>query len=256
MTPHLDILLAAPTVFFTVPLVFVVLYWVMAIAGAVDLEIFDAVDGALDGAVDGALDGAVDGAFDGAVDGAADGALDADVELEVDGDADVDIGGGGIVGAFAAILRLGRVPATIPLSLFVVWGWAISFSLMELARAWALPEVFAVGLIVFAIAVVFGLLFANLTVRPIEPLFHFEPGRRRHTLVGEACTITTGRVDAGFGQADAIVGGDHLLVQVRCLLPNALCKGARALIVSWDDDRDAFIVEPMAAAGLLEDRRL
>ena len=66
MTEFIDIIFSLPTAVFTWPLMLVVLYWGVALAGLFNLEWFDGADAALDGAA-----GAVDGAIDGAVDGVA-----------------------------------------------------------------------------------------------------------------------------------------------------------------------------------------
>ena len=67
-------------------------------------------------------------------------------------------------------------------------------------------------------------------------------------MIGEACTIRTGRVDDRFGQATCEVGADSFLLQVRCdRLGNGLVRGGRALIVHYDERREAYVVEPLAA---------
>lgn len=250
MTAFLDIVLTAPTVLFTVPLVLAAFYWMLAIVGAVDIEIFDGVDGVLDGVdgvidgVDGALDGALDGAVDGAAEGAADGAAEA---------AEAATGASGLFVLLANVLRLGRVPVTVSLSAFVFWGWITGFLLTWMYRNWVgvgvLPHVvFSVGAMVVASVIAVALM--NVSVRPLEPVFQSAPGRRRSSLVGETCELTTGRVDAGFGQAHTMVGGDDMVFQVRCDHPgNGLVRGSRALIVHYDERREAYVVEPLTTAS-------
>ena len=57
------------------------------------------------------------------------------------------------------------------------------------------------------------------------------------------------RVDGGFGQAEAVVGTDHLLIQVRCDGANAPSRGQEALIIHYDDEREAYLVEPLEGNG-------
>ncbi len=78
-----------PTIVFTFGLALALLYWLVVIFGALDLDFLDSalgldsIDAALDGAlesIDGMADGAVEGAaesIDAAIDGAAEGAADA-----------------------------------------------------------------------------------------------------------------------------------------------------------------------------------
>lgn len=248
MTAFLDIVLSLPTVLFTIPLGLAAVYWALAMVGAVDIEIFDGLDGAVDGALDGALDGAVDGALDGAVDGAVDGAADGAAEA-----AEAAASGGGLFVLLANVLRLGKVPLTVSLSAFVFWGWITGFLL-----TWAYRNLLGVGLLphmvfsllAMALATVVALALMNVSVRPLEPVFQSAPGRRRSSLVGETCELTTGRVDAGFGQAHAMVGGDDMVFQVRCDHPgNGMVRGSRALIVHYDERREAYIVEPLVTAS-------
>jgi len=255
MTAFLDIIFSVPTVLFTVPLVLAAIYWALAILGAVDIEILDGVDGAidgalegLDGALDGAVDGALEGAIDGAIDGAADGALDGAAEAA---DAAEAAASGGVLVLLANVLRLGRVPLTVSLSVFVFWGWIAGFVLTWLYQNWVgtgvVPHV-AFSVLAMGLASGIGLALMNVSVRPLEPVFKSAPGRRRSSLVGESCELTTGRVDATFGQATSQVGGDDMVFQVRCDHPgNGLVKGSKALIVHYDPRREAYIVEPLAS---------
>ena len=57
--------------------------------------------------------------------------------------------------------------------------------------------------------------------------------------------LRTGRVDARFGQAECADGGAGLLIEVRCDVQNELQRGSQALIVSFDDEREAYVIEPV-----------
>jgi hypothetical protein len=266
LAEFVSIVLSFPTVVFTVPLVMLVLYWLLVIVGAADLEIFEAGDGAMEGALDGALDGAVDGALDGAVDGAMDGAAEAlDGGLDaLDGAADglegagdlldgieaeaAGAASGGVLVFLASALRLRRVPFTVSITLFVFWGWIAGFLLTALlGQQGVVPWlVFALGSMAAAMVAAAGL--TNLSVRPLEPVFVTHQGRDHGSLIGETVEVTTGRVDQEFGQGECHVDNDALLLQLRCdTSANGLKRGDTALLVSFDRHRDAFVVEPMHA---------
>ncbi len=141
------------------------------------------------------------------------------------------------------------------LSLFVLWGWITGFLL-----TWLYQNVFGMGFVpqtVFAIgamlvATVVALALTNVTVRPLEPVFRMAHGRTRDSLLGETAELTTGRVDADFGQATLQVQGDDLVIQVRCDRPgNGLRRGDHVLIVSYDKRREAFVVEPLSAVKVV-----
>ena len=225
----LQIVTSLPTVVYTAFLGLAVAYWLFTFLGALDIEALDSLTGDLD------LD------------------VDLDVELEVDVDAEVEVdaeGGGGSTWMWLAnLLRLGRIPLTVTLSLFVLGGWIISFLF-----AWANLR-FGLGvvpgwafLLGASVSSVLGaILFANATSRLVEPAFQKELARTQHDLLGEVCTVTTGRVDDRFGQAEVTASSDHMVIQVRCDGPG-LGRGDQALIVSFDKQREAFVVEPLADA--------
>lgn len=262
MTEFLHIALGFPTVLFTVPLGVALLYWAVAIVGGIDLEALqgadaldgaaEALDGALDGAVDGvadALDGALDGvadAADGALDGAAD-ALDGAADgAELDAADALDHDGGVLVWLSTA-LRLGKVPLTVVVTLLLFWGWVTSFLVawLFLHPLAGLLTGLGAGVVGLALSLVAGTALTNVSARPLEPVFRSAPGRRAASLAGEVCTVRTGRVDGRFGEALLTLGGDDLLLQVRCDVPNHLSRGASALIVHFDPQREAYVVEPL-----------
>lgn len=248
MAVFVDIILSFPTVVFSVGLVAALLYWLMVIVGAMDIEVLDFGDGLLDGAMEG-LDGSLDAA-DGALEGATEGAAEA-----ADGAVDATAGALTPILFIANIFRVGRVPLTLSLSAFVLWGWIVGFVLTWLYQGAPgfIPHL-AFSLLALLATVVIASALTNVSVRPLEPIFRAAHARERSSLLGEECVVTTGRVDSHFGQASAHLGSDDLLFQVRCDADNPLRRGDTALIVHWDDARHAFVVEPLAQR-LLESER-
>jgi hypothetical protein len=239
MTAFLESLLALPTVLFTGALGLALLYWSLVFLGALDIDFLDVdVDVDVDGLTDGALDGAVEGALDGGADSA---------------DA-LDGGDSASVGALARLLgalRVRDVPVTVSLSFMTLFAWVLSWLLVRLAGPLApaaVPAV-AVGAVFALIAVAIAVPAGRLAVRPLSGLFHTEQGARRSDLIGQTVEIATGRVDRRFGQAELSTDGADLLVQVRADPAVALARGEQALIVSWDPQADAFVVEPLRAPG-------
>lgn len=243
MALFLDIVLSFPTIVFSVALALSCLYWVMVVLGGLDVEFLDAGDGLVDGVLD-AVDGGLDGALEGA-EGAAEAGLDAS--------ADAAAGFSPLV-ALAEVFRLGKVPLTVTFSVLSLWSWLIGFGLTWLYLQGYAPVphvVFSVGTLVGSLAA--ATVLTNGSIRPLEPIFHLHGARLRKSMIGEVCEISTGRVDENFGQAVARVGGDDLLFPVRCDEPNRMRRGDTALIVSFDNAREAYVVEPMAAVPATED---
>jgi hypothetical protein len=248
MTEFFAITTSLPAAPFALALLASLAYWVVALVGGLDLT--GGAEG-LDGVADAAVDGVAEAALDGVADGVLDGAADAGTEAAVEAVGDTSL--------LASALRLGRVPVTIQLSLFAVWGWLFAFGAGWSLRhplAGVLPGWLGAGLgLAGATAAAFVL--AGVTSRPLEPLFKSHHGRRRDSLLGETAEVTTSRVDRRFGQGRVVLGGDEHVVQIRNDSPdNGLTRGARALLVAFDADREAWVVEPERLAPRVSQRSL
>ncbi len=262
--------LAFPAVLFTGVLALAMIYWLFVILGALDLDLLggaedaampdlDAgIDGVAKGALEGAVKGSLEGAAKGALEGAVKGSLEGAAKGVAEGIADADGAGeegGGLAALFAA-LHLNRAPATVVLTLLAAFGWVSSVvGLMTLSPLWAqwgLPP-WSLKLLLLVLAVAVALPLTSIVVRPLGPFFATRGAKTRSDLLGRECVISTGRVDERFGQATLADGGAGLILDVRCDTPGALRQGDRALLVSWDPEREAFEVEPIAP--MLDDRR-
>ena len=217
-----------PTVVFSIGLGIALLYWVFVLLGALDIDLFGG-DAHLDVA------GAGKGVGDALV-GAKGGA---EGLKGIKPDADADAGG------LWAGLGLAKVPITISLSVILLVCWVLSLLAMHHAPAvvgdapWLAPVVLPVALVV-------GLLLASVLVRPLGGVFELREGKSNRDYVGHTCTVTTGHVDDGFGQATVEDGGTVLVIPVRCDRAGALARNDRALIIDFDLERQAYLVEPAA----------
>lgn len=207
----LHIAMAWPSVVYTLLSGLALLYWVFVIIGALDIDFLE---------------------------------FDVDVDLEIDGAADGATEGlGGALGLLTA-LRLRNAPITVTFSFLFLFAWAFSV----LGVHYLAANGFAMGA-----AVLVGSFFASVPItavltRPMRPLFATQTGTTRAELTGRTCVVTTGRVDGGFGQAEISDRGDHLLVQVRCDEANELQRGQEALIIDYDEEREAYTVEPLGGS--------
>ncbi len=263
MSSLLAAFIAYPTVVFTALLGLALVYWIFVILGALDIDMFDA-DGLFDGAdalegADGALDGAFDG-VDGALEGAdaldgvgalkgADGVLDG--ALEGADALDAVEGADGATGLLHA-LKLRRAPITVTFSFIALFGFIFSY----LAMAYIAPIIGAVvptwvfGSGVLVGAFLLSLPLTSLATKPLEPVFKSVTAKGRHDFVGSVVRVRTGRVDEGFGQADLTDGGSHMVIPVR-IDTSTLKRGDEALIIDYDSEREAYIVE--AYESLMDD---
>lgn len=140
----------------------------------------------------------------------------------------VDVDGDGVWSG----LGLGKVPVTISASLVLLVGWCSSVWL----QSW-------LGWIVLPVALLAALIVTAVLVRPLAPVFAIREGKTNRDYVGTTCIVSTGRVDEGFGQATLEDGGTVLQIPVRCDR-SGLARGDKALIIDFDDRRQAYLVEP------------
>jgi hypothetical protein len=216
-----------PTVVFTIGLGICLVYWLFVLLGALDIDMFGDAGGDVG---------------------------DADVGGgDAGGDADADAGAhhGGLWSG----LGLSRVPITVSISAIFLVCFCISLVAMHYVpsvlgdASWVAPAMLPVTLIV-------GIPLAGLVVRPLGGVFAMNEGKSNKDYVGHTCTITTGRVDEGFGQATVEDGGTVLVIPVRCDKPG-LHRNDKALIIDFDTERQAYVVEPvtdMLPATRVDDR--
>lgn len=257
MEGFLQNILSFPTVPLTVLLGVVVLYWLFALVTGAAFDGADGTADALAGGVKGAGDaaagalkgageavvGAVKGAGDvlaGAVEGAGDAAAGS---VDAAGAADAGADGGADVhdAGFLAVLGIGRIPITMTASVSILAAWTLSALTVALLH----PEAGLLKAGVLLASLVAGFFASALMLRPFgKALAQSRPARRRDVL-GQICTITSGKVDAGFGTAVVDDGGAGINVMVVCAKPNTLKKGDRALLVDFDRAKDTYDIEPI-----------
>jgi membrane protein implicated in regulation of membrane protease activity len=213
-----------PTVVFTIALGIVLLYWMFVLIGALDLDLFGHhVDLGGDGA--GHDVGDAGGGHDASGDGA---------------DADADSPG------IWHTLGLGDVPITISASIIVLVAWVASLLLMTyVIAAFGWPG--WVAGVLLPLVLLLALPITAVLVRPLRPVFAIKEGKSNADYVGHMCTITTGHVDNGFGQANVEDGGTVLIISVRCDATGKLARGDKALIIEFDATRQAYVVEPSSS---------
>ncbi|MDX2019572.1 MAG: hypothetical protein SF187_04975 [Deltaproteobacteria bacterium] len=222
--------LVYPTVLWTVALGFVILYWLLVAGGALDV---DGMHGATDASAH-----AADAVFH-AAHAAADGAHAA--ATAVGGDTHhVHISdAAGLLGK----LGLRQVPLTVlgtALVLLNFWGCYFAIKVTG-----ALPLLR--GSLLMVVVFVLSLPIAGLLCRPLRPLFKVHEAPTRAQVIGKMGVISTGKVDARFGQAKVDDGGAGLIVEVRAATGNGLARGDRVVLVSWNAELHAYEVERLDA---------
>ncbi|MDQ3368098.1 MAG: hypothetical protein M3680_21955 [Myxococcota bacterium] len=217
MNELLEASLRFPTVVFTIGLGIALIYWLFVLVGALDIDVLGGADSG------------------DAITGGAKGAAEGLKGIKLEGSAE---------GGFWQVLGLCVVPITITVSSILLVGWCGSLLVMHYGAAafgmkW-LPMVTLPAILIVAVLV------TSILVRPLAPVFAIKEGKTNRDYVGQTCTISTGHVDEGFGQAVIVDGGIQLDLPVRCDRTGNLARGDKALIIDFDDDRQAYVVTPTA----------
>lgn len=204
-------LVSYPTAIYTALLGVVLLYWLLAIIGIVDLE-STGVD----------LD------------------LDADTDLHADG---TDLS---TIASYVVAFGLDGVPFSIVVSLIVLVSWFLTGMASLYVLPW-IPTSFlqvVAGTGVMLGAFVLSVPVTARLVRPMRGLFVTHNARSNHTLVGETCKVLTLEVNETFGRAEVAARGASLNIRIWAATPNTLTKGALARIVEYDEAGSRYLVEP------------
>ena len=179
------------------------------------------------------------------------GLLDLDLDLDLDVGGDVGGGGGDVdvdptstststSTSVLSTLGLSRAPLAVVATVISLVGWLVTMLIVltvASAGSWLL------GPLVLLASLVVALAAAGQVARLLAPVYDPNRGTSHAELVGRICTVRTGRVDAGFGQAEVLdASGASHLIQVRCPTRNELTRGSTALVVDVDDG--VFHIDP------------
>lgn len=146
---------------------------------------------------------------------------------------------------------LGGVPVSVSASLLIALSWffSVTGSLLLARTDWPDGLLHLLGAVLLFASLAGSWRLTRAFVRPLAKLFPDEPGPSRQDFVGLTCTIRTGRVDGGFGQAEvAARDGSTAVVQVRQIDAAPLTLGSTGLLYAYDDAGEFFWVAPFDAA--------
>lgn len=221
MREFLDTAFSFPTLIFTVSTIFLLGFWVVSTVLGAGMNSLDDLD------------------FD----------FDSDVDVDVDFDADTDIDlegdGSGLLRGALEFLGISGMPLLISLNLLSLFSWFVSLVAMTILGGPDSSISWLVGIPVLIGSFLVGGFATGRIAKKFAHVFIPTLAIRKRQLVGSACTITTQRVTADFGQAEVRdEEGGSLLVQVRCSKENELAAGDRALIFDLDPDSGVFQISP------------
>lgn len=192
-----------PTVIFTGLVMFVTLYWVVALFGLVDVD-----DG-----------------------------LGGDDPTAHHSDGDI-----GFFSSLLMRFGLQGVPLLIILTLFSVMGWVLSYLnlalLSQFFNGTILTLIATATLIPLAIV---SLALTGLIVAPIRKRLAQTPTTSQNTLIGQLATVRTLSVDNEHGEAVVSDGGAGLILKVRAF-GETFRQGDSVILVEYLSDSNAYRV--------------
>lgn len=192
-------------------LIFVVLYWIVVLLGAIDLDFFDI-----------------------------------DLDVDADGpDVDVDVDGPVSVGWFNSVLaffNLGQIPLMIFLSFLTLPMWVISVQFNELMGNTSL----LLGLVFLLPNLVISMFIAKFLTMPFLKIFakaHYD-GETTITMIGKICHVLLPLNNEKVGQVEVNVEGSNYRVTAKTSAGKTMQKGEEGLIIEYDENGKYYVVEP------------
>lgn len=198
-----------PTAIYTVLLGVVVIYWVLAVLGMVDIE-----------------------------------HSGLDVDLHMHTHADGDTSDVGQLASYVVAFGLNGVPFSVAVSLLVLVSWTVSC----MGGEWLLPLVptmllkVVAGTVLLVASAVIAIPVTAVAIRPLRGLFVSHTAVTNAALVGQLCRVVTGVVNEKDGRAEVARRGASLNIRVWATVPNTLKRGSQALIVEYDEVAGRYLI--------------
>jgi hypothetical protein len=195
-----------PTAIYTVLLGVVLVYWVLAMLGLVDIEHHG---------------------------------IDVDL-AHADGDAE-DVGD---LASYVVAMGLNGVPFSVAVSLLVLVAWVVSCLggewLLPLVPTTLLKLVAGTALLVASAVVAIPV--TAVAIRPLRGLFVSHTAVSNAALVGQTCKVVTGVVNEKDGRAEVARRGASLNIRVWAPVSNTLKRGSIALILEYDEVAARYLI--------------
>jgi hypothetical protein len=204
-----DVISSYPTSVFTVVLGIMLVFWIFAILGMFDIDIFPGETG--------------------------DDAFDADVDF--DGEMP------GFIGLLHT-LGLTGVPLTLVISIIALLGFILSY----FSSVWILLPLgsdilrYLGGTAILVASFAIAIPITAQAIKPMKPLFvkHYAPSKRDY--IGHRCVVTSSKVDSEFGIGTVETHGAPLQIDIRAQAGEVYSKGTTLRIADYDPVQDAFEV--------------
>lgn len=189
-----------PTVFYSGLLVLVVLYWLSAVVGFADVDVFDG-----------------------------------DVDLDVD--ADPGFIASWLTRFKLDGIPLTITLSFVILGAWILSFLAVHFLYPILPEGWVQ---IAIGFWVLLLAPVIAAILVSPLLQPLKPLFKKLPEKNAASLLGRYVIVRSSKVTTAFGEADLADGGAGLILKIRAAEPNAFKRGDKVMLHSYDPASNTY----------------
>ena len=202
-----------PVVVYTFLLIIVLFYWLIALLGVIDLDMFD---------------------------------IDVDIETDFETEVSINPDAQGLSGLAGFMLNWGLtgVPITVVLSLLIVTSWLICYLATSLILVHIPIDMirYALGAGLIFICFAVSIPITALTIRPLKGLFIAHTAVKKEALIGRECEIKTGKVTEDFGQAILEDGEAGMILDVRAPNNKHIKKGDRVILIEYIKKDDCYNV--------------
>jgi hypothetical protein len=212
MDPFYQNIASFPTVVFTFFLCLVVLFWLVAILGVVDIDVLD---------------------FD---------LPDSDGSLGVNSGHGVE--SPDVLAGLLLKFKLEGVPATISLSFLALFGWLISYYAVHFGYP-LIPDGFLewlAGVPILIAAFYVSLLITAQAIKPLKPLFKKMQQETIKTIIGQTAIVRTPQVTNARGEALLEDGGAGLILKVRSENDTIFNRGDKVVLLAYDKATNTYLV--------------
>jgi len=212
MDPFYQNLASYPTVIFSFLLLLVVLYWLVAILGFVEIDVLDFDVPELDGALD----------------------INPESGMSTPG----------VMGGMMLRYGLAGVPVTIIISFVALFGWLICYYASYFLLSWASSGIirFVLGSVILIVSMYIAVLVTSWIIKPLRPLFKKAQQETVKRVLGQIAVVRSSRVDSKFGEAILDDGGAGLILNVRASGVDEFKQGDRVVLLEQLEGENAYRV--------------
>ncbi|MGB3466044.1 MAG: hypothetical protein WBA74_12270 [Cyclobacteriaceae bacterium] len=191
-------------------LFFSLLYWVIVMLGAIDLDFFDV-----------------------------------DIDLDVDTDVDLDTPDDISIGWFNSVLvffNLDQIPLMIFITFLALPMWFISV----VGNYYLAVDNVGMSLLLLIPNFIVSLFIAKFTTMPFVKLFSRlnKEETTRISFIGKICRVILVATDQHVGQAEVKQDGSSFLISTRSVGNRNISKGDTALIIEYNEENKTYLIEP------------